>query len=89
MVADQSNALKKAIEAELKARGSFMKKRDLFAELMQGVDEMVAQREGEIALRSHSEQDKLAPERGAKENVETQCSGYLVDQASGKTSQLG
>jgi putative transcriptional regulator len=28
-----------------------MKKRDLFAELMQGVDEMAAQREGKITLR--------------------------------------
>lgn len=66
-----------------------MKRRDLFVELMHGVDDMAAQREGEIALRSHSEQDKLAPERGAKENVETQCSGHLVDQAGGKTPQHG
>ncbi|MGF6152273.1 hypothetical protein [Pseudomonas fluorescens] len=89
MVTDQTNALKKAIEAELKARGSFMKKRDLFVELMRGVGEMVAQREGEIALRSHSVQDKPAPELGAKENVETQCSVRLVDQAGGEISRNG
>lgn len=31
-----------------------MKKRDLFAEMMQGVGEMAAQREGKITLRHRS-----------------------------------
>ncbi len=30
-----------------------MKKRDLFAEMMSGIDEMKAQREGKITLRQH------------------------------------
>ena len=42
-----------------------MKKRDLFAELMQGVDEMAAQREGKITLRNTSIEDIPAPEVGA------------------------
>jgi putative transcriptional regulator len=43
-----------------------MKKRDLFAELMQGVDEMAAQREGKITLRNTTVE---APEVGAQEIV--------------------
>jgi putative transcriptional regulator len=35
-----------------------MKKRDLFAELMQGVGEMAAQREGKITLRKSSQMPK-------------------------------
>ena len=31
-----------------------MKKRDLFAEMMQGVSEMAAQREGKITLRQNT-----------------------------------
>ncbi|KOY03767.1 helix-turn-helix domain-containing protein [Pseudomonas nunensis] len=46
-----------------------MKKRDLFAELMQGVDEMAAQREGKITLRNTTVEDKPAPEVGAQEIV--------------------
>jgi putative transcriptional regulator len=46
-----------------------MKKRDLFAELMQGVDEMAAQREGKITLRNTTVEDNPAPEVGAQEIV--------------------
>jgi len=46
-----------------------MKKRDLFTELMQGVDEMAAQREGKITLRNTTEEDNPAPEVGAQEIV--------------------
>ena len=46
-----------------------MKKRDLFAELMQGVDEMAAQREGKITLRNTTVEDIPAPEVGAQEIV--------------------
>ncbi|VVQ31817.1 helix-turn-helix domain-containing protein [Pseudomonas fluorescens] len=46
-----------------------MKKRDLFAELMQGVDEMAAQREGKITLRNTVLEDKPVPEVGAQEIV--------------------
>ena len=38
-----------------------MKKRDLFAELMQGVEEMAAHREGKITLRNTVVEDKPVP----------------------------
>ena len=38
-----------------------MKKRDLFAELMSGVDDMAAQREGKITLRQFTAKAKAAP----------------------------
>lgn len=46
-----------------------MKKRDLFAEMMQGVTEMAAQREGKITLRQNTVEDKPAPEVSAQEIV--------------------
>ena len=46
-----------------------MKKRDLFAEMMQGVSEMAAQREGKITLRQNTVEDKPAPEVSAQEIV--------------------
>ena len=46
-----------------------MKKRDLFAELMQGVDEMAAQREGKITLRNTTIENMPAPEIDAQEIV--------------------
>ncbi len=45
------------------------KKRDLFTEMMQGVEEMAAQREGKITLRQDVFQEKPAPEVSAKEIV--------------------
>lgn len=39
-----------------------MKKRDFFAELMQGVEEMAAHREGKITLRQYEIEAKPAPE---------------------------
>ncbi|WP_181295180.1 DNA-binding transcriptional regulator [Pseudomonas sp. Q2-TVG4-2] len=47
-----------------------MKKRDLFAEMMQGVGEMAAQREGKITLRHRSVEEKPAPEVTAREIVQ-------------------
>lgn len=46
-----------------------MKKRDLFAELMQGVEEMAAHREGKITLRTSTLEDKPAPHVSADEIV--------------------
>lgn len=46
-----------------------MKKRDLFAEMMQGVSEMAAQREGKITLRQNTVEDKPAPKVSAQEIV--------------------
>lgn len=46
-----------------------MKKRDLFAELMQGVGEMAAQREGKITLRQTILEARPAPEVTAEEIV--------------------
>ncbi|MFW0754747.1 helix-turn-helix domain-containing protein [Pseudomonas sp. H11T01] len=46
-----------------------MKKRDLFAEMMQGVGEMAAQREGKITLRQYEVEDLPAPEVSAQEIV--------------------
>ena len=46
-----------------------MKKRDLFAELMQGVEEMAAHREGKIILRQYGVEAKPAPEVTASEIV--------------------
>jgi putative transcriptional regulator len=46
-----------------------MKKRDLFAELMQGVEEMAAHREGKITLRQYAVAEKPAPKVTAKEIV--------------------
>jgi hypothetical protein len=37
--------------------GGWMKKRGLFEELMQGIDEMAAQREGKITLRDNAVED--------------------------------
>ncbi|MHB0763182.1 helix-turn-helix domain-containing protein [Stutzerimonas sp. NM35] len=46
-----------------------MKKRDLFAEMMQGVGEMAAQREGKITLRQYTVDAKPAPEVSPEEIV--------------------
>lgn len=46
-----------------------MKKRDLFAEMMQGVEEMAAQREGKITLRHDTFEDKPAPDVSAQEII--------------------
>ena len=46
-----------------------MKKRDLFAELLQGVNEMGEQREGKITLRQYDMEPLPAPEVTAAEIV--------------------
>lgn len=46
-----------------------MKKRDLFAEMMQGVSEMAAHREGKITLRQCAVEEKPAPEIRADEII--------------------
>ncbi|SER84991.1 helix-turn-helix domain-containing protein [Halopseudomonas bauzanensis] len=46
-----------------------MKKRNLFDEMLQGIDEMAAQREGKITLRQVSVEDKPAPKVTADEIV--------------------
>lgn len=46
-----------------------MKKRNLFAELMQGVDDMAAQREGKITLRKTALEAKPAPQVTAEEII--------------------
>ena len=46
-----------------------MKKRDLFSELIQGVAEMAAHREGKITLRQVTLEAKPAPEVTAEEIV--------------------
>lgn len=46
-----------------------MKKRDLFAEMMQGVEEMTAHREGKITLRQYAVAEKPTPKVTAKEIV--------------------
>ncbi|RJX81239.1 DNA-binding transcriptional regulator [Pseudomonas sp. LS-2] len=45
------------------------KKRDLFAEMMQGVEEMSAHREGKITLRSDRFAQKPVPDVSAQEIV--------------------
>lgn len=46
-----------------------MKKRDLFAEMMQGVEEMTAHREGKITLRQYVADEKPVPVVTAQEIV--------------------
>lgn len=46
-----------------------MKKRDLFAEMMQGVEEMATHREGKITLRQCEVEDRPAAEISAEEIV--------------------
>lgn len=46
-----------------------MNKRNLFDEMMQGMDEMAAQREGKITLRQVTVEDKPAPRVTAEEIV--------------------
>ncbi|WP_404419941.1 helix-turn-helix domain-containing protein [Marinospirillum sp.] len=46
-----------------------MKKRNLFDELMQGVDEMAAHREGKITLRQIALEEKPAPQITAAEII--------------------
>lgn len=46
-----------------------MAKRDLFAELMQGVQEMAEQRQGKITLREVTAKSKPAPQVTAQEIV--------------------
>ncbi|PYC20248.1 transcriptional regulator [Aquipseudomonas alcaligenes] len=46
-----------------------MKKRDLFAEMMQGVSELAAHRQGKITLRTTEVEEKPAPEVSAEEIV--------------------
>jgi putative transcriptional regulator len=45
------------------------RKRDLFAEMMQGVEEMAAHRVGKITLRSDTFAEKPAPDVSAQEIV--------------------
>lgn len=47
-----------------------MKKRDLFTEMMQGVTEMAAHREGKITLRQYVVEEKPAPEVTAQEIID-------------------
>ncbi|MGK4341636.1 DNA-binding transcriptional regulator [Ectopseudomonas oleovorans] len=47
-----------------------MKKRDLFTEMMQGVTEMAAHREGKITLRQYAVEEKPAPEVTAQEIID-------------------
>ena len=68
LTAEQEKALKKAIESRVEKTRYPMKKRDLFAELMQGVDEMAAQREGKITLRNTVVEDIPAPRGGGARN---------------------
>lgn len=49
--------------------GGRMKKRDLFAELILGVDEMAAQREGKNTRRNHTVEDTSVPDLGKPEVV--------------------
>src|SRR5690606_1655495 len=46
-----------------------MSKRNLFDEMMQGIDEMAAQREGKITLRQVTVENRPAPEVTADEIV--------------------
>ena len=46
-----------------------MSKRNLFDEMMQGIDEMAAQREGKITLRQVTVENRSAPEVTADEIV--------------------
>ncbi len=46
-----------------------MKKRDLFTEMMQGVTEMAAHREGKITLRQYTVEEKPLPEVTAQEII--------------------
>ncbi|HLD65862.1 MAG TPA: helix-turn-helix domain-containing protein [Pseudomonas sp.] len=46
-----------------------MKKRDLFTEMLQGVAEMAAHREGKITLRQFDLEEKPAPEVSASEII--------------------
>lgn len=46
-----------------------MKKRDLFAEMMQGVEDMAAHRQGKITLRQYAAEEKPAPEVTAQEII--------------------
>ncbi len=47
-----------------------MAKRDLFAELMQGVHDMAEQRQGKVTLREFSVENKPVPEITAQEIVD-------------------
>jgi putative transcriptional regulator len=46
-----------------------MKKRDLFTEMMQGVEDMTAHREGKITLRQYAAEEKPVPVVTAQEIV--------------------
>ena len=52
-----------------------MTKRDLFAALMQGIDEMTAQRQGTIKLRSSSVEEHVEFESGSQYRAEGQDLG--------------
>lgn len=49
-----------------------MRERDLFTELMQGVDEMAVQREGKTTLRNTSIEDIPDSDMGAQEIAGTE-----------------
>lgn len=53
--------------------GGRMRKRDLFAELILGVDEMVAQRESENTRRNNTVEDTSIPDMGTPEIVTLQA----------------
>lgn len=57
-----------------------MKKRDLFAEMMQGVGEMAAHREGKITLRQYEVEAKPAPEVTADEIVSLRKKMHMSQQ---------
>ncbi|WP_295460510.1 helix-turn-helix domain-containing protein [uncultured Pseudomonas sp.] len=46
-----------------------MSKRDIFAEIMTGIGEMAAEREGKITLRQHKVEAKAQPKVSAKQIV--------------------
>lgn len=64
------------------------KKRDLFAEMMQGVSEMAAQREGKITLRQYSVEEKPAPEVTAHEIVALREKMHLSQEVFAKRFRI-
>ncbi|TWH76889.1 putative transcriptional regulator [Azomonas agilis] len=64
------------------------KKRDLFAEMMQGVSEMAAQREGKITLRQCTLEDKPVPEVTAHEIVALREKMHLSQEVFAKRFRI-
>jgi hypothetical protein len=63
-----------------------MTKRKLFAALMQGVDDMTAQRQGKIKLRSNDVESKPVLEAISQYRVEGQDSGCFLGLAGEENS---